>query len=178
MSAWNIDPAHSVAAFSVRHMMVTNVRGQFNNVTGTIKFDPSDIGNSSVEAKIEMSSLTTGNEKRDEHLRSADFFDAAQYPEITFKSTKVEPAGSNHGRITGELTIRGTTHTVSMEAEYLGPVKSPEDLGGETTMGFSASLTIDREDFGVNWNVPLEGGGLVVGKEVRITLDVEADLAE
>jgi polyisoprenoid-binding protein YceI len=178
MSTWKIDPAHSVAAFSVKHMMVTNVRGQFNDVTGTIRFDPSDIAGSSVEAKIEVASLTTGNARRDEHLRSPDFFDAAKYPEITFKSTKVEPAGSNHGRITGELTIRGTTRTVSMEAEYNGPVKSPQDLGGETTMGFSASLAIDREDYGVNWNVPLDGGGLVVGKEVWIMLDVEADLEE
>ncbi|MEJ2696300.1 MAG: YceI family protein [Candidatus Sulfobium sp.] len=177
MAKWTIDPAHSVAAFSVRHMTVANVRGQFNNIAGTIEMDEAAPERSSVTAEIEVASITTGIRKRDDHLLSADFFDAAKYPKITFKSTKIEPAGSNGARISGDLTIHGITRPVIMEAEYFGPVKSPEDLGGETTIGFSAYLTIDRQDFDVKWNVPIEAG-LMVGNDVKINLDIEADLAE
>ncbi len=178
MAKWNIDADHSVAAFAIRHMMVTNIRGQFNQISGAIQFDPSDPARSSVEATIDISSLTTGNRKRDDHLLSADFFEASKYPEIVFRSSKVEKTGSNRGRITGDLTMRGVTRPVAMDVEYFGPVKSPPDLGGETTIGFTASLTINREDFGILWNMPLGDNDLMVGKEAQIILDIEADLAE
>jgi polyisoprenoid-binding protein YceI len=178
MSRWNIDPDHSVASFSVKHLMVTNIRGEFTGITGTIMFEPAAVENSSVKASIPVAGLTTGNKKRDEHLASADFFEVERYPDMTFRSTKVEKTGSNRGKITGDLSIHGVTKTVTMDAEYLGPVKSPADLGGETTMGFTASFLINREDFGVMWNLPFDHDKLVVGRDVHITLDIEADLAE
>jgi polyisoprenoid-binding protein YceI len=178
MAQWTIDPDHSVAAFSIRHMMVTDIRGTITGITGTILFDPGAEEQSSVEASMPLSGLTTGNKKRDEHLFSADFFDAQKFPSIAFRSTTVEKTGSNRARVAGELTIHGVTRTVAMDAEYFGPVKSPAELGGETVMGFSGLLAINREDFGVMWNVPLGGGNLMAAKEVHITLDIEADLAE
>lgn len=178
MAKWTIDTDHSVAAFSVRHMTVANVRGQFNTMSGTVEFDQADPAGASVTAEIEVASITTGIRKRDDHLLSADFFDAANYPKISFRSTKVESAGGNRARISGDLTIRGITRPVTMDAEYFGPVKSPEALGGETTVGFSASVAVNRQDFGVKWNVPIGDGELMVANDVKITLDIEADLAE
>ncbi len=178
MAKWTIDPDHSVAGFSVRHMMVTDVRGTVTGITGTILFDPAALEQSSVEASITLSGLTTGVKKRDEHLFSADFFDTGKYPLMTFRSAKVEKTGSNRGKIIGDLTVHGVTRTVVMDAEYFGPVKSPADLGGETTIGFSATLKINREDFGITWNVPLGDSNLMVGREVLITVDIEADLSE
>jgi polyisoprenoid-binding protein YceI len=178
MAKWNIDADHSVAAFSVKHMTVANVRGQFNNITGTVEFDQAYPARSSVTAEIAVASITTGIRKRDDHLLSADFFDAAKYPGITFRSVKVESTGGNRAKISGDLTMHGITRPVTMEAEYFGPVKSPEKLGGETTIGFSASLTINRQDFDVKWNVPLGGDALMVGNDILINLDIEADLAE
>jgi len=159
-------------------MMIANVRGQFNRINGVISFDPARPAGASVEAEIAVASITTGNKKRDEHLLSPDFFDAAKYPLISFRSTKVELTAANRGRVSGDLTIHGTTKPVAMEVEHFGPVKSPEALGGETSIGFSARLTINREDFGVMWNMPINTGGVVVGREVDIVLDIEADLAE
>jgi polyisoprenoid-binding protein YceI len=178
MAKWNIDPDHSVAGFTVRHMMVANIRGTLTGITGTILFDPASVESSSVQASLPLAGLSTGNKKREEHLMSADFFDSGRFPAITFRSTKVEQLGSSRGRITGELTMRGVTRPVTMEAEYFGPVKSPSELGGETTMGFAASLKVNREDFGIMWNLPFDKDKLVVSKDVEITLDVEADLAE
>ncbi|MFI5293792.1 MAG: YceI family protein [Thermodesulfovibrionales bacterium] len=178
MTKWNIDPDHSVASFAVRHLMITNIRGTVTGVTGTILFDPAALENSSVEASLPLAGLSTGNKKRDEHLMSADFFDVGRFPTITFRSTKVEKTGINRGKITGDLTLHGVTRSVTMEAEYFGPIKSPVDLGGETTMGFAASVTINREDFEIMWNLPFDNGNLVVGKDVDITLDIEADFAE
>ncbi len=178
MAKWNIDPDHSVAVFSIRHMMITNIRGTLTGITGTILFDPETIENSYVEATLPVAGISTGNKKREEHLMSADFFEAERYPTITFKSTKVDKTGSNKANITGELTMRGVTRAVVMEAEYYGPMKGPSELGGETTLGFAASLRINREDYGIMWNVPFDTVNLVVGKEVDITLDIEADLAE
>jgi polyisoprenoid-binding protein YceI len=178
MAKWIIDPDHSVASFAIRHSMIANIRGTVTGITGAIIFDPEGIETSSVEASIPVSGLTTGIKKRDEHLFSADFFDAEKYPVTTFRSTKVEKTGTNRGKVTGDLTIRGVTKTVVMDVEYFGPLKGPEDLGGETSMGFSASFAINREDFGMMWNVPFDSGNLIVGREVLITLDVEADLSE
>ncbi|MEW6109418.1 MAG: YceI family protein [Nitrospirota bacterium] len=173
MSKWSIDPDHSTAAFAIRHMMIANVRGQFNKITGAIDFAPEDIEKSTVEVAIDVASLVSGVSKRDDHLRSPDFFDASGYPDIKFRSTKIEKTGDSRCRVSGDLTIHGVTHPVSMEVEFTGPVKSPF---GETSMGFSAALTINREDFGITWNQPMENGGFMVGKEVRISLDIEADL--
>lgn len=178
MAKWNIDPDHSVASFVVRHMMITDIRGTLTGITGTIFFDAAEIERSSVEASLPVAGISTGNKKREEHLMSADFFEAERYPTITFRTTKVEKIGSNRGKISGDLTMRGITRPIVMEAEYFGPVKSPPELGGETTLGFTASLRVNREDFGIMWNVPFDKGNLVVGKEVDITLDIEADLAE
>jgi len=174
MAKWLIDPDHSVAAFAIRHMMVANVRGQFNKLSGVVYFDPSDIENSSANAAIDVTGIYTGIQKRDDHLRSADFFDVATYPQITFKSNKTKNTGSKRFSLTGDLTIHGATKTVTLEVECSGPEKSP--YGGETTIGFSATTKINREDFGLTWNEPLESGGILVGKEVQIFIDIEADL--
>lgn len=178
MAKWNIDPDHSVAGFSIRHLMITNIRGTLTGITGTILFDPDDIANSSVEATLPVAGISTGNKKREEHLMTADFFEAERFPTITFRSTKVEKIGSNRGKIAGDLTMHGVTRPVIMEAEYFGPLKGPAELGGETTLGFAASLRINREDYGIIWNVPFDKANLMVGREVDITLDIEADLAE
>ncbi|MEK6698822.1 MAG: YceI family protein [Nitrospirota bacterium] len=172
-----IDPDHSVASFAIRHMMIANVRGMFNKVKGTIHFDSNDLAKSSVEAEIDVASLSTGVKKRDQHILSDEMLDAGKYPTITFKSTKVEPKGGNRARIHGNLTIHGVTRPIVMDAEHFGPVKSP--FGGEIALGFTAITKVNREDFGVMWGSdPMEGGGLIAGKEAEITLDVEADLVE
>jgi len=178
MATWNIDQDHSAATFTIKHMMVANVRGLFSRVSGTIQFDPADPGSSSMKAVIDVSSLSTGNKTRDAHLFSADFFEVSKYPEILFKSTKAEKEGGNRIKVTGDLTLHGVTRPVTMDVEYAGPVKSPPDMGGETTIGFAATTVITREDFGIQWNVPIDDGGVVVGHEVLIALDIEADLAE
>ncbi len=178
MAKWNIDPDHSVAAFSSRHLKVANVRGQFNGLSGTLDFDPADMAGAAVTAEIEIASLTTGNKKRDAHLLSADFLEASMYPRMTFISSKVEPSGENRAKVTGDLTLRGVTRSVTFEAEFFGPVKSPQALGGETTIGFSASTSINRFDFGVKWDVKMDDGTFVADKEVKISIDVEADLVE
>jgi polyisoprenoid-binding protein YceI len=175
MAQWVIDPDHSVAAFVVRHMMVANVRGQFNKITGTIQFDHNDTGKSSVEVVIDASGIYTGIQKRDDHLRSPDFLDVDKYPQIHFKSTKVVGAGGNNLRIAGNLTIHGITRRITLDAEFTGPEQSPY---GETSMGFTAHGAINREDYNIMWNVLLESGGVMVGKEIKIILDAEADLAE
>lgn len=174
MAEWVLDPDHSVASFAIRHMMVAFVRGQFNKLTGTIRLDPDDPACSSFEATIEVGSLLTGVKKRDQDLLSENFFDAARFPSITFRSTAVEPAGASSLKVTGDLTIRGITRPVVLDAEFSGPVKSPY---GETTMGFAATARVNREDFGITWNVQMEKGGVMVGRDVRIALDLEADLA-
>jgi polyisoprenoid-binding protein YceI len=174
MPKWAVDSSHSAAGFSVRHMMICNITGLFGKMTGTIQFNPPEMTSLSVEAEVEVGSITTGYATRDEHLLSEDFFDAANYPKIFFKSTKAEALGGNKGRITGDLTMRGKTRPVTLEFEYFGPVKSP--FGGEITIGFAAAGKINRDDYGISWNEAMPDGGLVVGKEVKITLDVEADL--
>lgn len=176
MAKWIIDPDHSVAAFAIKHMMIANVRGQFNDITGKVYFEPADIAHSSVELEVGVASVNTGIKKRDEHLLSSDFFDAAKYPKITFRSTAVEVSGANRAIVTGDLTIHGITRTAGLSVEYAGPVKDP--LGDGKSMGFSASTIINREDYGMTWNEPMEKGGLMLGREAELTIDIEADLAE
>ena len=175
MKKCTIDPDHSVAAFAIRHMGIAMVRGMFHKLSGCIYFDAEDVARSTVEAEIEVKSLSTGIKKRDEHVLSDEMLDAAKYPTITFRSTKVVPGGTGRAAVHGDLTIHGVKKPVALEAEHFGPVKSP--WGGEISVGFTATTRLNRQDFGVNWgNDILENGGMVAGKDVEITLDVEADL--
>jgi polyisoprenoid-binding protein YceI len=177
MAIWTIDPNHSCAAFAIRHMALANVRGQFTRMKGAVHYDPADRSHVSVDVEIDVSSVMTGNKNRDAHLLTGDFFDQGLYPTIKFSSEAVEFLDGNRCRVNGKLTLHGTTRQVTFEGEYAGPRKTP--YGGEMTLGFSGSTTIDREDFGIMWGSELmEGGGLVAGKEVQLFLDVEADLAE
>jgi polyisoprenoid-binding protein YceI len=176
MAKWIIDPEHSVARFSVRHFMIANVVGLFCKIAGVIQFDPPEMSRLSAEAEIEVKSLTTGNAPRDEHLLSPDYFDAANHPNILFKTTRVEPAGDNRAEVTGELAIRGIKRPVPLNVEVFGPVKSP--FSGNTCIGFQGVTRINREDYGMTLSYPMEGGGFVVAKEVEITFDLEADLAK
>lgn len=165
-----IDSAHSAAQFSVKHMMVSNVRGAFSKVTGTANIDEKDLTKSTVEAVIDATTVNTNEPKRDEHLRSADFFDTAKYPTITFKSTKVEKAGQNL-KVTGDLTLHGVTKPVVLDVE--GFTSEAKDPWGNTKRGGTATTKINRKDFGLGWNSVLETGGVAVGEEVAITLDLE-----
>ena len=173
MKRWSIDSDHAVARFSVRHFMIANVEGFFTRMTGVIQFDPPDLTQLSVEAEMEVKSLTTGHPERDEHLLSSDYFDAGKYPKILFKSTRVEATGGNRGEVTGDLTIRGIRKPITLDFDFFGPVKSP--FTGITCVGFSATGKVNREDYGMVSNIPMEGG-LVVGKDVQIRMEVEADL--
>lgn len=168
---WVIDGAHSSVDFSVKHLMVSTVKGAFGEVTGTIEFDDAQPTNSEVDAVIQVTSITTRDEKRDGHLKSPDFFDVEKYPTITFKSTKVETISPTEHKVTGDLTIRDVTKEVVLEVDYTGQAKSPF---GDTRAGFSAKTSINRKDFGLNWNVALEAGGVMVSEKVNITLDIEA----
>ena len=173
MATWNLDSAHTVAAFSARHMMITTVRGTLGTVTGTIEFDEANPANSRLEAVIDATGLTSGLADRDNHLRSADFLDVENYPTITFKSTRVEVTGDVTAKVHGDLTIRGVTRPVVIDAEYIGRTVSPF---GDTRVGFTGTTKINREDFGLTWNVAMEAGGVLVSKDIKIELDAEAIL--
>jgi len=168
---WKIDPVHSEVGFVVRHMMVSKVRGKFSTFEGSI-VTAEDPLQSSAEATIDLSSITTGNEQRDNHLRSDDFFAVATHPKMTFRSTGVRPDGEDF-LVDGELTIRATTRPVTLRVEVTG--FGPDPYGG-TRCGFSATGEINRRDFGVNWNAAIEGGGVVVADTVQLTLEIEAIL--
>ena len=168
--AWKIDSSHSRVAFSVRHMMISNVHGQFQNVTGTVEFDEGQPTASSVDVQIEAASIDTHDEKRDGHLRSADFFDAVQYPYLAFKSRRVEVVDDSHGKLYGDLTIKGITHPVVLAVEYSGMAKSP---WGTSSAGFTAATKINRKDWELNWNVALETGGVLVGDTINISIELE-----
>jgi polyisoprenoid-binding protein YceI len=174
MAKWNIDPDHSVAAFKIQHMMVAHVHGQFNKLSGSARFDPADHSTFSLEVMVDATGLYTGITKRDDHLASPDFFDMSTHPTITFKSTGFTALGDG-GRLAGNLTIHGVTKSVILEVTFSGPIISPEDFGGETTLGITASATINREDFSMAWNVPMDNGGVMVGWDIGINLDIEAD---
>lgn len=173
MPKWIIDSDHSVASFSIKHMMIANVRGQFNKMKGEIRIHEEDITKSSIEMTIDVNSIITGIQKRDDHLRSADFFDATKYPYMTFKSKRIIQTGINGVKVIGDLEIHGITKESSLDVEHFGPVKSPF---GETTLGLTARTEINREDFGILWNEPMDMGGFMVGKDVQIIVDIEADL--
>ena len=175
VSTWTIDPSHSHVEFAVKHMMFTTVRGSFERLSGTIRLDEANVANSSVEVEIEAASISTRDEKRDAHLRSADFFDVERYPTITFRSTRVEPVGENRLKVTGDLTMHGVTREVVLDTEFTGRGKSPF---GFEVLGYTATTTINRDEFGLTWNAALETGGVLVGNEIKITIDVEAIPAE
>lgn len=168
--SWKIDTSHTRANFTVRHMMIANVHGQFDDITGTVEFNENDPVQSSIDVTIGVASLNTRDEKRDAHLKSPDFFDVANHPYLTFQSTKVEKTGENTGRVTGNLTIRGVSKPVVLEVAYNGQAKSP---WGTINAGFTAMGKLNRKDWGLNWNVALETGGWLVGDEVNITIEAE-----
>jgi polyisoprenoid-binding protein YceI len=174
MSTWTLDPAHSQIEFAVKHMMVTTVRGQFRKFTVEVDFDEAHPERSSVTANIDASSVNTGMEARDTHLRSADFFDAETYPELSFRSTGIQASGDGY-KIDGDLTIRGETRPVSLDAEIGGVVPN---LQGGRRAAFDATTKISRKAFGLTWNVALESGGLLVGDEIKISIDLAVLQAE
>lgn len=167
---WTIDNSHSEINFTVRHMMISNVRGQFERFTGTVDFNEEHPAQSSVDVQIEAASINTKEAKRDEHLRSADFLAADQYPYLTFKSQRVEVVDENHGKIHGDLTIRGISRPVALDVEYSGMAKSP---WGTMSAGFTASTKISRKEWGLEWNAALETGGVLVGDEIKINIELE-----
>jgi polyisoprenoid-binding protein YceI len=171
-TTWNIDPVHSTAEFKVKHMMITNVKGQFTPVTGVLKRHEGDVTKSQVEATIEAASINTRDADRDTHLRSADFLDVEKFPKLSFVSTSVTRKGEDELAVEGDLTIRGVTRKVVFAVE--GPTAPGKDPWGNTRIGFSATTKINRKDFGLTWNAALETGGILVGDDVTITLDVEA----
>jgi polyisoprenoid-binding protein YceI len=173
-TTWMLDPTHSLVEFSAKHMMITSVKGRFGEVAGTLEIDEVSPDRSAVEVTIGTASIDTRVEQRDQHLRSADFLDAAQFPTITFKTRRVEGAWPSEGdrfRLIGDLTIRGTTREVTLDATYEGMGRDP--WGGER-VSFTADTKIDRRDFGLTWNQALETGGILVGNDVRIHLEVQA----
>jgi polyisoprenoid-binding protein YceI len=168
--SWEIDASHSQATFSVKHMMVSTVRGHFNVLSGHLHIDEQNPQNSWVEAQVDAASIDTRDERRDGHLRSADFFDVQTYPTITFKSTRVEHISGNEYHVTGDLAMHGVTRPVTFKAEYFGQGKNPWGL---TVAGLSAKTKINRKDWGLNWNQTLETGGWLVSEDVTIEIDLE-----
>ena len=170
-SSWEIDPAHSNVQFGVRHMMISTVHGKFTKFTATATGDEKDAAHAGVQASIDVASIDTGDEKRDAHLKTADFFDAEKFPTITFKSTKVEAAGDRRFKLHGDLTMHGVTKPVVLDVEATPEVKG---MRGETRAGARATTKVNRKDFGISWSKSMDGGGVVVGDEVEVTIDVEA----
>ncbi len=181
MAKWTFEPGHTAAEFCVRHMMVTWVRGHFKNINGVIEYDPDDPAKSSVAVEIDAANLWSGDPDRDAHLKSSDFLDVDKHPKITFKGSEIELISKNDFKVTGNLTIRGVTKKVTLEVRYLGQWQTPfwvgnTDRGPKTRAGFFATARINRHDFGVSWNAPMEKDGMVVGHDVLITIDAEAIL--
>ncbi|MEO8129575.1 MAG: YceI family protein [Bryobacteraceae bacterium] len=171
MSQYEIDPAHTRAHFKVRHLMVSNVRGEFSKVTGSATYDPSDLSSAKLEATIDASTVNTSEPQRDEHLKSPDFLDVAKFPTITFVSKSFAKTGADTLKVTGDLTIHGVTKEVVLNVE--GPTDEVKDPWGNVKAGATATTKINRKDFGLTWNQALETGGLLVGEDITITLDVE-----
>lgn len=170
-TTWNVDPAHAVAEFKVKHMMISNVKGHFGKVSGKLIRDEANPANSQVDIVIDANSLETREPQRDAHLKSADFLDVEKFPTLTFKSTRVNMKGDGEYSVEGDLTIHGVARKVTLAVE--GPTPPTKDPWGNTRIGISATTKINRKDFGLTWNAALETGGLLVGEEVAISLEVE-----
>jgi polyisoprenoid-binding protein YceI len=170
-TTWNVDPIHSSAQFKVKHMMISNVTGEFTSITGALTLDSRDITKSQIEASIESASISTRDEKRDAHLKSPDFFDAENFPALTFKSNQITKTLDGELAVAGLLTIHGVTRNAVLEVE--GPSAPVKDPYGNTRIGLSATARINRKDFGLTWNGTLETGGVLLGDEVKITLDIQ-----
>lgn len=171
ISKWALDPAHSSIDFSVRHMMIAKVKGSFNNFTASIEADPTDLTTANVEFSVELASVDTRNEDRDNHLRSADFFDVENHPNMTFTSTSIEKTGEGEYDLTGDLTIRGVTRSETFTVTFEGTGKDP---WGNEKVGFNAEGKIKRSDYGLTWNAALETGGVLVGDEIKVSLEIQA----
>ena len=171
MSTYQIDPAHSSAQFKVRHMMISNVKGEFDKVSGTVQFDPANPPSASVEASIDVATISTRDEQRDAHLKSADFLDVEKFPAIAFKSKKVTATGSDSFSVAGDLTIHGVTKEVKLDVEEV--TDEAKDPWGNLRRGATAKTRINRKDFGMTFNVALEAGGFLVSEDVDLTIDVE-----
>jgi polyisoprenoid-binding protein YceI len=171
LTTWKLDPAHSAADFKVKHMMISNVKGSFTGLSGVLTEHQTDSTLSSVEASVDVATVSTGDAQRDGHLKSADFFDVEKFPTMTFKSTAVKSTGKREYAVTGDLTLHGVTKPVTFAVE--GPSEPGKDPWGNTRIGLSANAKINRKDFGLGWNTPLETGGILVGEDVAITLDVQ-----
>ena len=171
VSTWNIDPVHSVAEFKVKHMMISNVKGRFTKVSGTLSLDEDDITRSHVEAAVEVASITTNDDQRDTHLKSADFFDVEKFPQLTFRSARITRTRGGELQAEGDLTIHGVTRKVLFDVD--GPTPPVTDPWGGTRIGLSATTKINRKDYGLTWNAALETGGILVGEDVTLTLEVE-----
>jgi polyisoprenoid-binding protein YceI len=171
MSVYQIDPAHASAQFKVRHMMIANVKGEFDKIIGTVHYDPANPSASSVDATIEVASISTRDEQRDAHLKSADFFDVEKFPTITYKSRRVTATGPDSFTVVGDLTIHGVTKEVDLKVEEL--TEEAKDPWGKVRRGATAKTRVHRKDFGMVFNVALEAGGFLVGEEVDLTIDVE-----
>jgi len=171
-SSWEIDSGHSTANFTVKHMMVSNVRGEFGKITGTLNLDDKDVTKSSITATIDATSIDSRNPQRDGHLKSPDFFDVEKHPNLTFKSKKVEKAGEGKLKVTGDLTMRGVTKEVVLDVDASFK-ESKQPFNGSTVTGLSATTKLNRKDFGLNWNKALETGGVLVSDEVNVALEIE-----
>jgi polyisoprenoid-binding protein YceI len=168
--SWKIDSAHTLASFTVRHMMISNVRGEFEKVTGAVDFNEENPTEATVDVQIDVASINTRDSQRDQHLKSPDFFNIELYPKISFKSKSVERTGDTSARLIGDLTIKDITREVSLDVDYAGLATSP---WGATSAGFTATTKINRKDWDLNWNVALETGGWLVGEEIKINIDLE-----
>ena len=170
-TTWKLDPAHSHAEFKVKHMMISNVKGSFSSLSGTLTEHATDATLSSVEATIDIGTVSTGDAQRDTHLKSGDFFDVEKYPTMTFKSTQVKPNSDGGYDVTGDLTMHGVTRQQTFAVE--GPTPPTKDPWGNTRIGLSATAKINRKDYGLNWNAALEAGGVLVGETVSVTMEVQ-----
>jgi polyisoprenoid-binding protein YceI len=171
VTTWKIDPAHSHAEFKVKHMMISNVKGSFSGITGALNLNDADPAHSTVEASIPVSTLSTGDAQRDGHLKAPDFLDAEKFPTFNFKSTNVTRHAPGEHKVAGELTLHGVTQNITFEVE--GPSEPGKDPYGNLRIGLSATAKINRKDFGLSWNAALETGGVLIGDDVFLTLDIQ-----
>jgi polyisoprenoid-binding protein YceI len=171
---YDVDASHSEVSFQVRHL-VTNVRGRFNDFDGTINLDPANLEKSKVEFRVKAASIDTANEDRDKHLRAEDFFHAEKYPEITFKSTSIKKTGKDTYAVTGDFTMRGVTRRITLPVTYLGTARDP---WGNDKAGFETAATLDRKDYGITWNKAVDNGGVILGDDVKIAINLEANKAK